>query len=86
MAAERADLVLTASKAELLETNRNKFQAKWAPQLSCHYLHETVASQYDAYIAATRLSRCECAQPTITHSPTHTLTHSPTRPPKKCGR
>lgn len=24
--------------------------------LSCHYLHETVQSQYDAYIAATRLS------------------------------
>lgn len=53
---ETADLVITSSKAQLLEANRNKFQAKWASVLSCHYLHETVASQYDAYIAATRLA------------------------------
>ena len=39
---ETADLVLTSSKPQLLEQNRNKFQAAWQRELSCHYLHETV--------------------------------------------
>jgi hypothetical protein len=53
---ETADLVITTSKEKLLESNRNKFQSRWSKELSCHYLHESVKSQYDAYIAATRLS------------------------------
>ena len=53
------DLVITkghVSKAQLLGANQATFQRKWAPVLSCHYLHDTVQSQADAYIAATRLS------------------------------
>jgi GT2 family glycosyltransferase len=49
---ETQDLVITKghmTKAQLLEANRNTFQRKWASVLSCHYLHDTVASQASSF-------------------------------------
>lgn len=43
-------------KKELMRRGKAKFADEWRAQLSCHYLHRSIASQADAYMAGTRLS------------------------------